>query len=96
MEKCLSDFNHFKKIINESNVDNRTLVISLGEYFNIPENMINSTAELYGGEQYHVRYNDILVIMFWNENTMRFVFPDYFGVYTNDTLKMVWVDSVKG
>ena len=86
MDKNLQDFLYFKRIIDESRFDNRTLTISLEDCFGIPENHINSTAEINGGIQYHVRYKDILVIMFWNEQTMAFEFPDYFGIYEGGKL----------
>ena len=91
MDEKLQDFLHFKQIIDESRIDNRTLAISLEDVFGIPENMINSATEIKGGEQYHVRYKDILVIMYWNEDIMRFEFANYYGVYEGDKLvKMFW------
>jgi hypothetical protein len=91
MDKNLQDFLEFKQKIDESRIDNRTLAISLEDTFGIPENMINATTEIDGGEQYHVRYKNILVIMYWDESIMRFVFPNYYGVYEEDKLvKMLW------
>ena len=91
MDENMQDFLHFKQIIDESRIDNRTLAISLEDIFGIPESMINLATEIKGSEQYHVRYKNVMVVMYWNEEKMRFDFPNYFGVYKGNKLeKMIW------
>ena len=64
MEENLKTFLDFKKIIEESRIDNRTLVIELGDCLGIEPKNINSMAEIISCPQYHVRYKDILIIMY--------------------------------
>ena len=87
MSEYLKDYRKFRKVIEESRIDNRTLVIELEDCLQIKPQNINSMTEVQGWPQYHVRYNDILVIMSWDENNMSFVFPDYFGIFEDNNLK---------
>ena len=87
MAEYWNDFAYFCKIIEESRIDNKTLVIELEDCLGIPAKDINSMTEIKGCPQYHIRYKDIMVIMFWNEDTMSFEFPGYFGICEGNSLK---------
>ena len=87
MVEYLKAYKEFRTVIEESRIDNRTLVIELGDCLQIKPQDINSMTELMGRPQYHIRYKDILVIMSWNERNMSFEFPDYYGICEGNTLK---------
>lgn len=87
MDEYLKDLMHFRNVIDESRIDNRTLVIELEDCLGIPAQNINSMNEVDGSPQYHVRYNDVLVIMYWDQYNMRFSFPNYFGIYEGNKLQ---------
>lgn len=87
MAEYLKAYEEFRKVIEESRIDNRTLVIELGDCLQIKPQDINSMTEIMGRPQYHIRYKDILIIMSWEEDKMAFTFPDYFGICEGNTLK---------
>lgn len=86
MEENRADFLYFREVINEGDFDNRSLEVDLQMALNIPAENINMQTEIWGRPQYHIRYNDILIVMYWDSSKMKFHVADYFGVFEEDKL----------
>jgi hypothetical protein len=86
LEENRRDFLYFREVIQEGDFDNRSLEVDLQMALDIPVENINMQTEIWGNPQYNIRYNDILIVMYWDETRMVFHIADYFGVFENNRL----------
>jgi hypothetical protein len=80
------DFKEFCEVIETGDFDNRSLAIDLQMSLDIDPCHINSMTEIWGFPQYMIRYNNILITMYWDENKALFNIPQCYCVFDGDTI----------